>query len=596
MPRLSTLSSRSLTGIGIGVLDPVYSFDPFTSEPDENDSITLVLRTQFVPLSTTFYWTINHITSSPQDFVSDSGSISLLGDGSGQINISLVEDQLTEGIEQFSVQLRTGSTSGPVIITSDIIDIEDTSLTVYTGGQLPAGYRLASFAAPPAVSGVITDAEVFVASSITDQGTDQFAYYYSSDLTNWTQYSDAGFQGIVYRADINTLAFYNGDNEDTEYGRLYVVIDNGGNATLSQWNGSFFTSLRSMGDDPAPARIYIGYRNGPAFLLLTTSLTGIIKNDYGYTNWTEINSTGVTASNIQANIAWGYNTDIVVAANYNDPGGVRIVRSDDLGYSWTAVVDDTDWTAPGTEYAKGVAYGLGSYYALCANGADLVSTSNDGTNWTVPAAVPGLRAGADNIWSIRIPSGFSTVELALITYTGANDTYVSILGYLPFDPFAPPGPPTLVAYEVGPFNSSITEILSNGRQVFGSTPGGTIHVLDLDQQVLGPIPASVEFTILDGDWNYVAGVQGPDMLFSSGPPTSNTLSILGDIEAFLLTPVATMEVYVNGNLVGSVTIEGFDAEFAAEGFLAIGSADGWPAPFSGSPQPAGTVIRFVQIS
>jgi hypothetical protein len=108
--------------------------------------------------------------------------------------------------------------------------------------------------------------------------------------------------------------------------------------------------------------------------------------------------------------------------------------------------------------------------------------------------------------------------------------------------------------------------------------------------------ASVEFTILDEDWDtFAAVVEGPEMLFYSVEPTLNTLSILEDIEAFLLTPVATMEVYVNGNLVGSVTIDGFDSEFYEQGFIAIGSADGWPAPFSGSPQPAGTVIRFVRI-
>ena len=114
--------------------------------------------------------------------------------------------------------------------------------------------------------------------------------------------------------------------------------------------------------------------------------------------------------------------------------------------------------------------------------------------------------------------------------------------------------------------------------------------------ILGPIPASVEFTILDEDWdNFAAEVAGPDLIFSSTEPTLNTLSILEDIAAFLLT-VTTMEVYVNGNLVGSVTIDAYDAEAIAEGSLAIGAEEGWPAPFSGSPQPAGTVIRFVQIS
>jgi hypothetical protein len=598
MPRLSALSNRSLTGIGIGVLDPVYQFDLYesTSMPDENDSKTFIIRTQFVPLSTTLYWTINHITTSPGDFVSDSGSITLLGDGSSQINLQLVSDQLTEGTEQFSVQLRTGSTSGPVVATSWIVDIEDTSLTVYTGGQLPTGYRLASFASPPSVSGVITDAEVFVASSITDQGTDQFAYYYSSDLTNWTQYSDAGFQGINYRADINTLAFYNSNTEDSEYGQLYLVIQSSGSpASLVVWNGSFFAPTDTSITIPSdPARIYIGYRNGPAFLLLTTGLDGMIKNNYGYSNWTRINSAGFnfTASNIQANIGWAYNTDIVVAANYNDPSGVRIVRSTDLGFSWDAVVDDTDWTGAGTEYVKGIAVGQGGYYALCANGADLVSTSTDGANWTTPAAVPGLRAGADNIWSVRTGTGFSTADRVIVTYSGANDTYVSILQFV-FDTEVFPPQSTLTAFELGPFATPITEIISNGRQIFGSTPGGAIYVLDPTQAVIGPIPAEVEFTVVSSDWGGAVAVASAQALIFSGPLNATSAGIIQDLITFFATPVTTIDVFVNDTFVSTETIVTTNS---SSSFIAIDTADGWTSPFNGSNQPNGTVIRFVQVA
>ena len=602
MPRITSTASRGLTRIGLKqVLAPTFAF--YSSYPNltvsESGETVYISHTNLTPGST-LYWTIEHITTTSADFPSDSGSFTVLPGNLSYFSYNISADQFTEFTEEFRLQIRTGSTSGPVVLTSSIITLEDTSKTVFTGGTLPTGYRLASYAAPPVVPGAITDAEVFIATSNTDQiFPTTFTYYYSTDLTNWTAVTDV--YGIGYRAGLNTLVFYNANSDDSQYGQLYLVTYAGDNsAGLTIWQsdggggGGFFPiSESNVWPSTATARIYIGYRNEPAFLLLTTELTGRIKNS-GYQSWTQINSAGFnfTASNIQANIGWAYNTDTIVAANYNDASGVRIVRSTDLGFSWDAVVDNTDWTAPGTEYVKGIAYGQGGYYALCANGADLVSTSNNGATWTAPAAVDGLRAGADNIWSVRTGSGFNEQNRVMVTYSGANNTYVSILQFV-VDPGVFPPVPTLTAFELGPFATPITEIYTNGTQIFGSTPGSTIYVLDPDQAVIGPIPAEIEFTIVSADWGgAVAVASGPALLFT-GPLNATSAGIIQDLVSFLDTPVAVIDVFVNDSFVSTETIFAYNS---SPSVISIDTVDGWPAPFSGSNQPNGTVIRFVQVS
>jgi hypothetical protein len=80
----------------------------------------------------TYYWTIDHITTTNADFLgSTSGSFTTLtANASSQyFTFQLNPDITTEGNETFTISIRTGSTSGPAIVTSSVITAIDYSKT-----------------------------------------------------------------------------------------------------------------------------------------------------------------------------------------------------------------------------------------------------------------------------------------------------------------------------------------------------------------------------------------------------------------------------------------------------------------------------------
>jgi len=83
----------------------------------------------------TYFWTVLNSTSVNADFSAVSGSFTVSGstggidNGTGSFSVTPVKDLSTEGTETFQVQVRSGSTAGPVIITSAGVSITDVSLT-----------------------------------------------------------------------------------------------------------------------------------------------------------------------------------------------------------------------------------------------------------------------------------------------------------------------------------------------------------------------------------------------------------------------------------------------------------------------------------
>jgi hypothetical protein len=55
-----------------------------------------------------------------------SGS-TFINDGVSAVSFGLLADELPEGTETYALQLRTGSTSGPIVATSEFVTVNDTS-------------------------------------------------------------------------------------------------------------------------------------------------------------------------------------------------------------------------------------------------------------------------------------------------------------------------------------------------------------------------------------------------------------------------------------------------------------------------------------
>lgn len=112
-----------------------YTVTSNVSSVNEGGSVSFNISSAYYP-SETLYWTVSGTAiadgdfSSPTSTVSVGGSVALVS-GTGTVVLTLAQDILTEGAENFNFNVRTGSVAGPIVVF-DTIAIQDTSNTVPT--------------------------------------------------------------------------------------------------------------------------------------------------------------------------------------------------------------------------------------------------------------------------------------------------------------------------------------------------------------------------------------------------------------------------------------------------------------------------------
>lgn len=125
--------SNSVTIVDTTVVpdpDPIYAISASPGVVDEGDSVSVGVATNNFGTGT-LYWTIASVNQgliNANDISPLSGSVSITNDN-GSFSVATIADSVTEGIEAFVFELRTGSTSGPVVATSNQVTINDTSQT-----------------------------------------------------------------------------------------------------------------------------------------------------------------------------------------------------------------------------------------------------------------------------------------------------------------------------------------------------------------------------------------------------------------------------------------------------------------------------------
>jgi hypothetical protein len=133
--------SGSITGPVLGVspiiditdssLTPVFTVEPGSINEGDTETFTV----QNVGPDGTYFFTVLNGTTANADFSAVSGSFIVSGstggldNGTGSFNITAAADRTTEGSQTFQVQVRSGSTSGTVVVTSAVQTINDDSLT-----------------------------------------------------------------------------------------------------------------------------------------------------------------------------------------------------------------------------------------------------------------------------------------------------------------------------------------------------------------------------------------------------------------------------------------------------------------------------------
>ncbi len=107
---------------------PTYAIAADEDNVDEGSALNVTVTTENVANSTTLYWDTALLgqTSSTADIVPAEGEV-IINSNSGSIIVTPDADSLTEGLESFFVLLKTGSSSGPIVASTGLITINDTS-------------------------------------------------------------------------------------------------------------------------------------------------------------------------------------------------------------------------------------------------------------------------------------------------------------------------------------------------------------------------------------------------------------------------------------------------------------------------------------
>jgi len=110
----------------------VFTVTPASSSVNEGSPMIYTVGGSNI-INGTYYWTIQNSMNFLNDFGTFSGSFTITNNA-GTFSVTPSADLLTEGSEAFSIELRTGSATGPVVFTGAPVTINDTSVPpVITG-------------------------------------------------------------------------------------------------------------------------------------------------------------------------------------------------------------------------------------------------------------------------------------------------------------------------------------------------------------------------------------------------------------------------------------------------------------------------------
>lgn len=122
MPRIASVQDRILSAMMNTA--PSYNIYPSAFSVNENANVIINVWTSGLSDNTTLYWSIDN----PTDFSSNTGSF-VINSNYGRFCVVPYADYATEGAENFQIQIRTNSNTGPVVALTANININDTTLT-----------------------------------------------------------------------------------------------------------------------------------------------------------------------------------------------------------------------------------------------------------------------------------------------------------------------------------------------------------------------------------------------------------------------------------------------------------------------------------
>lgn len=106
-----------------------FAISSNTNLPAEGDTVALTVTTTGVPDNTVLYFTTSGAAGTSTDVTPNSGSF-IITNNSGSFNISTIQDFENDDGEALDIQVRTGSTSGPIVATANTLTITDSAFSI----------------------------------------------------------------------------------------------------------------------------------------------------------------------------------------------------------------------------------------------------------------------------------------------------------------------------------------------------------------------------------------------------------------------------------------------------------------------------------
>ncbi len=460
---------------------PTYTLLPFFSGGPESINEGGILNFKVggtnVP-DGTYYWTIE---TNAGDFATTSGTVSVSGNTGpylGNFNVAPTADATTEGAETFTVALRSGSITGPIIVTSAAVTINDTSLTPVPPFSLnfPAGnpYLLVSNTQADWNLGTTYTIEYWSKGGNASNGAIR---------TVMTQTNGSGNIDLGYAY---THLLFNGTEpiypEPTPGAWAHVawVRESGSGYVNVYYNGVYQTNFNA---GPALANggsdLYIGKRG--------SGVSG--QGFYGKLAMLRISNTAKYLDNFSPSLSYGVEADTRLMLGSDNP------LTDLTLYELNGIT--TSGNNGGTIYFSKATYpDLNNQIRT----GDTVVKVSDSTTSTVTGAVFTPNGDPDN-WGVPVSPGWGGVST--VNFSGPGRHPVSVQGAVAVSTDFPHilvgihnaesggnlgaayihfGDPNVTAFSAIPIGASITSNLSGFgiRLVTGNSPyyGGQMITYD----------------------------------------------------------------------------------------------------------------------
>jgi hypothetical protein len=422
-------TSEEITINDTSTTPTTYSITPDVTAVDEGNAVTIsVATTDFG--NGVLYWNILHESSNSEDFVTNSGTVTITNNA-GSFIITTTADLNTEGAETFRVQLRTDSNEGLVVANSAVITIIDTSVaanitysinitsdvtavdegntvtfsvattdfgngTLYytTQGVTFTGVLRGAVAAdfegnvlPSGNVNLVNDTGNVVITTRADglaEGAEGFRLQIRKDSVNGVILATSNNITIndTSRPQFGVTASSNTVNEGDSI-TFTVTTENAANQTLrfrpisntstrlSAVTADNFDNINGVNPFSNTTPISFSLVNNLG------TFTIPIKRDFLTTGGSTWSTHNATAANAWQSVAYGNGVWVAVSSN----GADRVMRSTDGGITWSAVA------AAEANAWQSVAYGNGVWVAVSSNGTNRVMRSTDGgVTWSAVAA------------------------------------------------------------------------------------------------------------------------------------------------------------------------------------------------------------------